>query len=138
LNAHRMAARTKGIEFKVETDGSALLGDLTGCRQILSNLTSNAVKYSPRNSPVKILIRREGDKVSISVSDHGPGISEEDQKKLFQPFTRLGTTHSSGEHSVGLGLSIVKLMSDAMGGTVRCESVLGRGAVFTVSLPAAL
>jgi signal transduction histidine kinase len=136
-NAHQLAAKVKGITFHVEGDDLAIRGDLTACRQILTNLVSNAVKYSVPHSSVWIEIRAVAERrVAISVRDEGPGLSLEDQRLLFRPFTRLSANAAAHEHSVGLGLSIVKLMAEGMGGDVRCESELGCGATFTITLPA--
>lgn len=138
MQSHQMAAQVKNLEFLVTCDGAPIFGDVTACRQILANLVSNAVKYSPEGANVWIEAVRGADgQVQLSVRDQGPGLSGEDQKKLFLPFTRLSSKVAAHEHSVGLGLSIVKLMSEAMGGSVRCESVLGKGAKFSVFLPAA-
>ena len=69
------------------------------------------------------------------VRDQGPGVSAEDRKRLFQKFARLSAQPTGGENSTGLGLSIVKMMAEAMGGRVWCESEPGRGATFIVALP---
>jgi signal transduction histidine kinase len=71
----------------------------------------------------------------IEVRDEGPGISPQDRKKLFGKFARLSARPTGGEHSTGLGLSIVKTMVEAMNGKVWCESELGKGATFIVELP---
>lgn len=136
IQAHQMAAQSRRLEVEVACDDSFIRGDVTACRQILSNLVSNAVKYSPRGSKIHLEAKRESEGfVRLSVRDQGPGLSEEDQKKLFRPFTRLNTKNSAQEHSVGLGLSIVKLMAEGMGGAAHCESRPGQGATFSVSLP---
>ncbi len=136
--AHQLAARSKNLTFAVSGDHTAIRGDLTACRQIFTNLVSNAVTFSPEGGAVFLEARKASENmVEISVRDEGPGISEEDQKKLFKPFTRLSSKTASLEHSVGLGLSIVKLMAEGMGGTARCESTPGQGATFLVTLPAA-
>ncbi len=119
------------------TDGG-INGDLTACRQIFTNLVSNAVKFSPAGGTVFLGAHRSPDGfMRLSVQDEGPGISVEDQKKLFKPFTRLSNKTASLEHSVGLGLSIVKLMAEGMGGIVRCESTPDQGSTFSVFLPGA-
>ena len=136
INAHQMAARVKNLECRISSDSSHVRGDLTACRQILTNLVSNAVKYSPDNSHIWLQASwQEDGRVRLSVRDEGPGLSSEDQKKLFRPFTRLSSKAIGNEHSVGLGLSIVKLMVDGMGGEIICESHLGEGTTFTVLLP---
>ncbi|MGH8047781.1 MAG: hybrid sensor histidine kinase/response regulator, partial [Chthoniobacterales bacterium] len=136
LHAHQMAARAKNLTCRTSCDDSIVQGDLTACRQILTNLVSNAIKYSPWNSEVVLEAKHEGGRVRISVRDEGPGISEDDQKLLFRPFTRLSNRAMGNDHSVGLGLCIVKMMGDAMGGEVVCESRLGEGTTFSVLLPA--
>ena len=69
------------------------------------------------------------------MQDQGPGLSAEDQKKLFGKFARLSAKPTGGEHSISLGLSIVKKMVEAMNGKVWCESELGKGATFSVEFP---
>lgn len=136
IQAHQMASQAKNITFQLQCDDSAIRGDLTACRQILSNLISNAVKYSAPEARVWIEAVRDGEGfVRLSVRDEGQGISSEDQKKLFKPFTRLTRKAESIEHSIGLGLSIVRLMAEGMGGTAGCESRPGDGATFFVRLP---
>lgn len=137
MQAHQIASQAKGLIFEMECDGSEVDGDLTACRQIASNLLSNAVKYSLPGSRVWLTVKAHANKVLLTVRDEGPGITREDQQQLFVPFARLGSKTAANEHSVGLGLSIVKLMCEFMSGSVFCESEFGHGATFTVSLPKA-
>ena len=87
------------------------------------------------NVPITNLPMTADQFVRIEVEDEGPGISEDDMKKLFGKFARLSARPTGGEHSTGLGLSIVKKMVEAMNGRVWCESKLGKGARFIVELP---
>ncbi len=103
--------------------------------QVLDNLISNAVKYSPYDKNIFIRLKASNEAVRVEVQDEGPGISEEDMKKLFGKFARLSAQPTGGEHSTGLGLSIVKKMVEAMNGKVWCESELGKGATFIVEFP---
>lgn len=136
--SHFLAAQNKKLSFKITSDQTLIWGDLIGCRQIMANLVSNAVKYSPPGSEILIESRKHSNQtVRLCVIDQGPGLSPEDQKKLFLPYTRLSTVATSNEHSMGLGLSIVKRMAEAMNGSIACESTLSRGACFHVTLPAA-
>jgi signal transduction histidine kinase len=73
--------------------------------------------------------------VRVAVKDEGPGFSDEDKKKLFGKFARLSAKPTGGEHSTGLGLSIVKRLAEAMEATIWCESELGNGATFIVEFP---
>jgi signal transduction histidine kinase len=111
------------------------LADSAATAQILDNLISNAIKYSPYNTTIYISCGRDQKKTFVSVRDEGPGISEEDQKRLFQKFSRLSAQPTGGESSTGLGLAIVKKLAEAMSGSVVCESALGSGTMFTLRLP---
>jgi signal transduction histidine kinase len=103
--------------------------------QVLENLVSNAVKYSPPGKDIFVRLKKMPDAVRCEVQDEGPGLSAEDQKKLFGKFARLSAKPTGGEHATGLGLSIVKKMVEAMNGQVWCESEPGRGALFIVQFP---
>lgn len=75
--------------------------------------------------------------IRIEIQDEGPGLTEDDMKKMFGKFARLSAQPTAGEHSTGLGLSIVKKLVEAMNGKVWCESEPGKGATFIVELPSA-
>jgi signal transduction histidine kinase len=105
--------------------------------QVLENLVSNAVKYSPPGNAIFVRLKKHTQGVRIEVQDQGPGLSAEDQKKLFGKFARLSAKPTGGEYSTGLGLSIVKKMVEAMNGKVWCEGELGQGATFIVEFPTA-
>ena len=109
--------------------------DRAATMQILENLISNALKFSPPNTRIHVHTLPEKNFVAISVRDEGPGISEGDQAKLFKKFSRLTAQPTGGESSTGLGLSIVKRLAEAMSGTIQCHSELGNGAKFTLRLP---
>ena len=102
--------------------------------QVLDNLVSNAVKYSPPNKNIWVDIQETTENVRIAIRDEGPGLSDDDKSKLFGKFARLSAQPTGGEHSTGLGLSIVKKMIEAMNGKVWCESELGHGATFFVEI----
>ncbi len=114
--------------LNVWTDADATL-------QIMDNLVSNAVKYSPPNSTVHVHLVLEKGSALVLVRDEGPGISDEDQKKLFQKYSRLTARPTGGESSTGLGLSIAKRLAQALGGDILCRSGLGAGTTFTLRLP---
>jgi signal transduction histidine kinase len=104
---------------------------------VLDNIVSNAVKYSPHDKQVWVRLKEDkaNKKVRVEVQDEGPGFSEEDKKKLFGKFARLSAKPTGGEHSTGLGLSIVKRLAEAMGANIWCESTLGKGAMFVIEFP---
>jgi len=134
---HNQAAASRK-QIKIVTglsDEVYIRADREATLQILDNLISNAVKYSPLNSTVQVHLLPEKEHALVRVRDEGPGISEQDQKKLFQKFSRLSARPTGGESSTGLGLAIVKKLAEAMGGTVECHSTFGCGATFTLRLP---
>ncbi|HEX4349142.1 MAG TPA: HAMP domain-containing sensor histidine kinase [Verrucomicrobiae bacterium] len=109
--------------------------DRAATMQILENLISNALKFSPPNTRIHVHTLPEKDYVAVTVRDEGPGISEADRAKLFQKFSRLTAQPTGGESSTGLGLSIVKRLAESMSGSIQCNSQLGEGAKFTLRLP---
>jgi signal transduction histidine kinase len=134
---HNMDSATRkqiGIHVGL-CDGLWAKADRAATVQILDNLVSNAVKYSPPNTTIRIHSMPEEGNVLVTVRDEGPGISEEDRKKMFQQYTRLTARPTGGESSTGLGLSIVKKLAEAMSGSVQCHSQLGSGSTFTLRLP---
>jgi signal transduction histidine kinase len=132
-------ARQKDITIRTELPSAAenvlVLADEGRLRQAIDNLVSNAVKFSPRGKNVFVRVKSSDGCARVEVQDEGPGLSEEDKSKLFGKFVRLSAKPTGGEHSTGLGLSIVKKMVEAMNGKVWCESELGKGATFIVELP---
>ncbi|HEX7196921.1 MAG TPA: HAMP domain-containing sensor histidine kinase [Candidatus Limnocylindria bacterium] len=115
-----------------------VIADAGGVQQILLNLGVNAIKYSPPGTPIAFRIEDASDRVRFSIRDAGPGIAPEDLDRIFQPFVRLDSTRGPGSrHGVGLGLSISRDLARAMGGEISVESALGKGATFTLDLPAA-
>ncbi len=100
--------------------------------QVFENLLSNAIKFSPAHTQVSIDLRWHQNKVRITVQDQGPGISTEDQTRLFRKFQQLSAKPTAGETSIGLGLSIVKKFVDAMQGKVWCKSTPNEGCSFIV------
>lgn len=134
---YRKQAKIKNINLylhSTENQYIAFVSENT-VYQILDNLISNAVKYSPFEKNVHIYIYENVEKIRCEVKDEGPGLCETDQNKLFNKFTRLQTKPTGGEHSTGLGLFIVKKLVTFMQGKVWCESELGHGATFIVEFP---
>jgi signal transduction histidine kinase len=132
-------AEAKGIrlELLLPEAGPQVLSDLKLLAQIVDNLLSNALKFSPRDRVVRVKVEDAGRTGRLRVEDQGPGLSKEDLARVFGWFAKLSATPTAGESSVGLGLSIVKNMVDATGGSIRVESVPGEGAAFIVDLPKA-
>jgi len=116
-----------------ETQGLVALADPDRLRQVLLDLIENAHKYSPEGKPVTVRLRHDDNEAVVEVADQGIGIPEEDVPRVFERFHRAANASiSSGS---GLGLSIVQLLVEAMGGQVGVNSQLGEGSTFTVRLP---
>ena len=103
--------------------------------QILDNLVSNAIKFSPNGKTVTASFFADEDKMMLIVEDEGPGLSEDDKSKLFTKFARMSAQPTGNESSTGLGLSIVKKYVDALGGMIWVDSEPGDGAKFVYELP---
>ncbi|WP_424960939.1 ATP-binding protein [Ekhidna sp.] len=128
-------ASDKFINIRTDlADDLKVRADKVYSQQVIENLVSNAIKYSPINSEVEILARPENNMVRISVADQGPGLTPDDQKKLFRKYQQLSAKPTKGEMSIGLGLSIVKLFTERMGGKVAYETEVNKGTTFHVYL----
>ncbi|MBI2924386.1 MAG: hybrid sensor histidine kinase/response regulator [Verrucomicrobia bacterium] len=133
----RAAAKQQSILLDDSAGPATVMADRNVTVQVLENLVSNAIKYSPSGKNIYARLRVVEGAARCEVQDEGPGLSAEDQQKLFGKFARLSAKPTGGEHATGLGLSIVKRLVEAMNGRVWCESEPGRGATFIVELPAA-
>lgn len=110
-------------------------GDEARLRQVIDNLISNAIKYSPAGGEIEIGGYADDHTTSLYVHDHGIGMSATDQAHLFERFFRADSALSRKTQGTGLGLYLSKAIIDAHGGTIRVSSVPGKGATFTLSLP---
>ncbi|MDX6631221.1 MAG: hypothetical protein QOH00_3467, partial [Gaiellales bacterium] len=116
--------------------GALAEADADRVRQVLINLIDNAIKYSPDGGTVTVRVRKRRRVVELRVSDQGIGISERDQRNLFQKFFRVDAAMSRGIRGIGLGLYLVRGFVTAMGGRIWVESEHGKGSTFVVELPA--
>lgn len=141
---HTPALTSNALEQDILPDSSMkssfstlVYADRNATMQVVDNIVSNAIKYSPYGRAVRVRLRSQDNQhIRVEVQDEGPGLSDEDKKRLFGKFARLSAQPTGGEDSTGLGLSIVKKLVEAMNGRVWCESELGKGATFIVELPA--
>lgn len=136
VHEQEKTAGEKGIRVEVEcpADLDAPVNDALMV-QAVSNLVSNAVKYSPENGVVQIAAREHDGMVEISVSDSGPGIEKKHHERIFERFYRVDPARSRALGGTGLGLAIVKHIVLAHHGTVSVESSPGSGSVFTIRIP---
>ncbi|HEY4958232.1 MAG TPA: CHASE domain-containing protein, partial [Caldimonas sp.] len=133
-------ATRRGIRISQELapGTSALLGDATRVKQILTNLLSNAVKYNIDNGRIHIASRLAApDVIEISVTDTGMGMTPEQMEELFRPFNRLGRERTALQ-GTGIGLVISRRLAELMGGSIRVKSVPGEGSSFILKLPKAI
>lgn len=130
----RTTAMRKNISLECEVPPGKYVCtiDRVFTQQILENLISNAIKFSPSNKMVRSFIRETDDSVVVGVQDQGPGLTEQDKAKLFGKFQKLTAKPTDSEGSTGLGLSIVKKYVDAMDGKVWVQSKKDQGATFFV------
>ena len=135
----RQQAASAGVSLAVSgpSSGVEIMGDPESLMELLENLVSNAIKYSPEGGAVQISLARAGDRAEISVSDQGIGIPPDEKDRVFDEFYRATNARASGKDGTGLGLSIVKAIVDAHGGEVSVGGELGAGSVFRVMFPRA-
>ncbi|MEI6309847.1 MAG: PAS domain S-box protein, partial [bacterium] len=126
----------KGLRARRELDPVRPLSlDPEACARILTNLLTNAIKFSPASGAIWIGLREEADQAVLRIHDEGPGIPAEEMPNLFQPFRRGAGVVRAVVPGTGLGLYVSRILSEAQGGTIELESVAGRGATVTVRFP---
>jgi signal transduction histidine kinase len=135
INNMRENAAKKNIYLYFEDNSGdiSIYTDYDILFQILDNLVSNSIKFSSPYKNIYLKIHTSGDKVFFEVQDEGPGFTERDKTKVFTKFARLSAQPTGGEHSTGLGLSIVKKLTELLKGEVSFESEEGSGTTFTLS-----
>jgi len=136
---NQVLAAKKGIQVKFECpqDIPSMVLDALKIEQVLNNLITNAVKFSGPGTVAVVELERNNGNVRLAVRDQGQGIPAEELGRLFEPFSRTSVKPTSGEKSTGLGLFIARRIIEAHHGTIKVESEVGKGATFTVTLPAA-
>jgi signal transduction histidine kinase len=136
LDSVPLGLSDNSVLMDVPPDFPKIVTDPDRLRQLLNNLTTNAVKYSPGGGSILVRCRQRGaDHVVIEVVDHGLGIPEDQIGRLFQKFVRVRTTEHMAVQGTGLGLYICRLIVEGMGGQIWVESELGRGSTFGFVLP---
>lgn len=123
------------LDVKVDPQLGMICADKTRFKQILYNLTSNAIKFTPEKGNVTIEAMDFDNSVQIRVKDTGVGISETDMCKLFQPFNQLNSCHHREFEGTGLGLALVKKFVEMHGGTIWVKSKVGEGSTFVFVIP---
>jgi PAS domain S-box-containing protein len=138
IDAVGATADAKGITLTTALAPSlgVMVADATRIQQVIWNLLANAVKFTPKNGAVQVAARRTASHVQIAVTDNGEGIDPQFLPHIFEPFRQAESPQTRVHGGLGLGLSIVRYIAEAHGGTVAAESEgRGHGATFTVTLP---
>ncbi|AKF11369.1 Two-component sensor histidine kinase [Sandaracinus amylolyticus] len=134
VELHAPTATSHTIALHAPERPVTVRADVLRMQQVVGNLVSNAIKYSPEGGPIEVHVGREGERAFVSVVDHGIGIASGDREKLFTPFRR-----SRGARAVatgaGIGLSVARRIVEAHGGDIAVDSTVGLGSTFRVSLP---
>jgi signal transduction histidine kinase len=123
------------MELESPSSPVKLQGDCNRLSQVIVNLVSNAIKYSPEESPVKVCVEQRDTVAIIQVHDAGKGIPEDKQTHIFEPFYRVPGAQVSSKRGMGLGLAISKEIVERHGGRIWCKSQPGQGTTFFVELP---
>jgi two-component system phosphate regulon sensor histidine kinase PhoR len=137
--AGRLEARRQTVTHDVHHDAATVTGDPAKLHDALKNLLENAVNYSPEGSQIAMGARRRGAQVVLTVADEGPGIPQADLPRVFERFYRVEKARSRAGHDpggTGLGLAIVKHLVELHGGHVTAANRPGKGALFSIELPA--
>ena len=148
LDAGRVAAETveamrsrladgTGLGLEVASGVPLAAGDEDRLRQILVNLVDNAIKYSPEGAPVAVSVGADDRRVRVSVTDHGRGIPQTEQERVFERFYRVDPQHARAPSGTGLGLYISRELAERMDGSIGLVSDEGEGSTFFVELPVA-
>jgi len=122
------------IDCKIQTDSPGLITDKLLVREIIENILSNAIKFSPENSMINIKLEKLNGRLRLSIKDEGPGISAEDQAQMYNKYQKASAAPTAGEKSTGLGLAIVKRYVDALDYKIYCDSQPGHGTIFTLEM----
>jgi PAS domain S-box-containing protein len=139
LESQQAMALSRGIDLSLHCSlgaSSVVAGRPRAIQQALLNLIANALKFT-KEGAVSVDIQRIGEthQVEFQVADTGPGIPEEDQQRIFEDFTMLDASYRRGNEGTGLGLAITRRIVLAMDGQISCESEVGEGSLFTMSIP---
>ncbi len=131
-------AEEKELDFNYEFDPylpEMVISDRTKLNQILMNLVGNAIKFTGQAGKVRLKAQRKADMIVLRVEDEGIGIPREKQEIIFEGFERLENGESREQEGTGLGLTIVRKMTELLGGAIELRSAPGKGSVFSVTLP---
>jgi two-component system OmpR family sensor kinase len=125
------------VRIRLDARATAIVGDAHRLRQAVDNLLDNALRHAPAASDVVVTTCREGGRALLSVEDAGPGLSSEEQIRVFDRFHRADLSRARDSGGLGLGLPIARAIVEAHHGEVSVRSTPGQGCRFAISVPAA-
>jgi signal transduction histidine kinase len=134
----RPAAKAKNITLEIPSDAETIfiMGDPDRIRQVITNILSNAVKFTPEGGHVRLGLQSSGSTARLVIEDNGPGISPELLPQIFEPYAQAKKDSRRGQAGLGLGLPLARRLVERHGGEITAESAgQNRGATFTISLP---
>jgi two-component system phosphate regulon sensor histidine kinase PhoR len=131
----RIERKQVQVEIDVDPAAATIQADATKMHDALRNLLENAVNYSPEGGRIELGARVDGERVLLTVGDHGPGVPGSDLERVFERFYRVDKSRTQDPGGTGLGLSIVRHLVELHGGRVRADNRREGGALFTISLP---
>ncbi len=131
----RELSETSGIEIKVVSCGGSLIADRNRLVQVIVNLLSNAMKFSPKDGVIKLETQFTDGWFECRVIDQGPGIPDSFRKQIFEPFKQVDATDATTKKGTGLGLTISRSIVEQHGGQIAVDSELGKGSTFWFKLP---
>jgi two-component system sensor histidine kinase SenX3 len=129
-------ARAHGLQLEAHADPDLLVvADRDAVKRALANLLDNAFRHSPRGTPVRVAAERRNGWAVLTVADEGPGLTAEEQERVFERFWRSDSSRSRESGGAGLGLAIVRRIAESHGGGADVASEVGRGSTFEIRLP---
>jgi two-component system phosphate regulon sensor histidine kinase PhoR len=139
LNNINLQVDEKGgiLEVEMEAENDVINADEVHFTNVINNLLDNAVKYSKENPHIKLTTKSAGNQFKIKIEDNGIGMNKETLHRIFEKFYRAHTGNVHNVKGFGLGLSYVKTMVEAHHGTIKAESILGKGSSFCITIPLA-
>jgi len=135
VRAHKAFAKKNQMILDAPKELPSMVGDADKFEQILNNLISNAIKYSPQGGEIRLVMRIQNDQLRIQVQDHGIGVPPDKLERIFDKFERVDNSDTRRTGGTGIGLFLVKHLVEQHGGKVWLESILGKGSTFHIELP---
>jgi signal transduction histidine kinase len=134
VSGYQVIARQKGLSIVMEMDNIEICADKIRIKQIIFNLLSNAVKFTDEGQ-IEIKVTQEGSQAIFSIQDTGVGLSQDDITVIFDLFRQVDESPTRAASGTGLGLAIAKKLVEMHGGQISVQSTLGKGSLFTFSIP---